>query len=218
MLLGQNWNSGRVGEGVKTEDWEALKQNTIVIVLFFISIATLMQCFSLTPGIPLLWSPPGLSLETSTGTGTGRVPVWLWTVGKWMRFEEISSNPLMQLYGLPLRCGTDQIRRFSPRTERVLLKWWWQQTAIILWGASHWGSVRMRGQCYFYRSPLRVTLLPLDVLSLKFGFRSSEGLSKSQSKKLDILHYFFWIQITNSVRLWLMQTEYLKICRHLYIS
>lgn len=53
MLLGQNWNSGRVGEGVKTEDWEALKQNTIVIVLIFISIATLMQCFSLTPGIPL---------------------------------------------------------------------------------------------------------------------------------------------------------------------
>lgn len=108
MLLGQNWNSGRAGEGVKTEDWEALKQNTIVIVLIFISIATPMQYFSLTPGIPLLWSPAGLSLETSNGTGTGKVPVWLWIVGKWMRFEEIGSNLLVQRYGLPW--GVGQIR------------------------------------------------------------------------------------------------------------
>lgn len=109
-------NSGRAGEGVKTEDWEALKQNTIVIVLIFISIATPMQYFSLTPGIPLLWSPAGLSLETSNGTGTGKVPVGI--VGKWMRFEEISSNLLVQCYGLPLRCGTDQTRRFVIKEQK----------------------------------------------------------------------------------------------------
>lgn len=118
MLLGQIWSSGRVGERVKTEDLEALKQNTIVIVLIFISIATLMQCFSLTPGIPLLWSPPGFSLETSTGIGTGRVPLWFWIVGKWMRVGEIGSNLLVQLCGLPLKCGTDPIRRFVTKEQK----------------------------------------------------------------------------------------------------
>lgn len=157
MLLGQIWSSGRVGEGVKTEDLEALKQNTIVIVLIFISIAILMQCFSLTPGIPLLWSPPGFSLETSTGTGTGRVPLWFWIVGKWMRVEEIGSNLVVQLCGLPLKCGTDRSGGLAPRNRKGLVEM--VMAAIILWGASHRGSVRMRGQCYFYRWPLRHSCL-----------------------------------------------------------
>lgn len=118
ILLGQNWNSGRVGEGVKTEDWEALKQNTIVIVLIFISIATLMQCFSLTPGIPLQCLLLGSAWRPARAQGTGRVPLWLWLVGKWMGFEEISSNLLVQLYGLPLRCGTDLIRRFVTKEQK----------------------------------------------------------------------------------------------------
>lgn len=71
ILLGQNWNSARVGEGVKTEDWEALKQNTIVIVLIFISIATLMQCFSLTPGIPLQCLLLGSAWRPARAQGLG---------------------------------------------------------------------------------------------------------------------------------------------------
>lgn len=66
MLLGHNWWNR---EGVKTGDWEALKQNTIVIVLILISIVTLMQFFSLCSGIPILWSLTRLSLETRLAQG-----------------------------------------------------------------------------------------------------------------------------------------------------
>lgn len=193
MLLGQNWNSGRVGEGVKTEDWEALKQNTIVIVLIFISIATLMQRFSLTPGIPLLWSPPGLNLETSTGTGKVLCGFELLENGWDLKKSVVTS--WCNSMGCPWGVGQIWSGGLSPRNRKSLAE------MVMAAGAadsnysvgsfSLTGSVRMRGQCYFCRWPVRETLLPLNVLSLKFRFRSSEGLSKWHSKKFRHFALFF---------------------------
>lgn len=83
--------------------------------------------FSLTPGIPLLWSTTRLNLATSR---EGACMLWNWwkgLLGNWWHTEEkkvaasLCSSPAFLLW------GTDVIRRFATKKQkRISSKWQWQ--------------------------------------------------------------------------------------------
>lgn len=141
-VVGYCWDRAKVvvelGEGVKTGDQGALKHNTIVIVLIPVSMATIMQCFSLSTSHGLLlcsacryaghgcW-PPLCSAQRLGGCLCNSKLVE-GLLGNWREVEKQLGTSLCNYIPMEMdRCCREV---FHQGTKRLSLKWWWE---LVLW-------------------------------------------------------------------------------------